>query len=95
MISPRLPAVAAALALPLAAANAQERADWRAGYPDGCTTITVGRKASADGSVMTSHTCDSHRTGSAIVVEPARKHETGSEILLLTSWAIRRASSTR
>lgn len=27
--------------------------------PDACTSIMVGRKASADGSVMTSHTCDS------------------------------------
>jgi len=26
------------------------------GIPDGCTTITVGRLASADGSVMTSQT---------------------------------------
>jgi dipeptidase len=26
---------------------------------DGCTTITVGKMASVDGSVMTSHTCDS------------------------------------
>ena len=29
-----------------------------------CTSIMVGKKASTDGSVMTSHTCDSHRTGS-------------------------------
>jgi dipeptidase len=40
------------------------KADWEGGYPDGCTSITVGRKASTDGSVMTSHTCDSHRTRS-------------------------------
>ena len=26
---------------------------------DACTSIMVGRKASADGSVITSHTCDS------------------------------------
>lgn len=36
-----------------------------------CTSIMVGRKASADGSVMTSHTCDSwYRTWMQIV--PAR-----------------------
>ena len=26
--------------------------------PESCTSIMVGKKASADGSVMTSHTCD-------------------------------------
>jgi len=34
-------------------ASAQEMED-----PESCTSIVVGRKASADGSVMTSHTCD-------------------------------------
>lgn len=35
---------------------------------DACTSIMVGRKASADGSVMTSHTCDSwYRTWMSIV----------------------------
>jgi len=38
---------------------------------DGCTSIMVGKKASTDGSVLTSHTCDSHRTGSAVTVVPA------------------------
>jgi dipeptidase len=47
-----------------------------------CTSIMVGRKASTDGSVMTSHTCDSHRTGSHIVVVPAATHKAGTEILL-------------
>jgi len=47
-----------------------------------CTSIMVGRKASADGSVMTSHTCDSHRDGSEIVVVPRLKHKLGSEVLL-------------
>ncbi len=36
-----------------------------------CTSIMVGRKASTDGSVMTSHTCDSHRTGSHVLIVPA------------------------
>lgn len=43
-----------------------------------CTSIMVGRKASTDGSVMTSHTCDSHRTGSQIVVVDAAKHDAGT-----------------
>ena len=44
-----------------------------------CTSIMVGRRASTDGSVMTSHTCDSHRTGSEIVVVPHAKHAAGAE----------------
>jgi dipeptidase len=47
-----------------------------------CTSVMVGKKASRDGSVMTSHTCDSHRTGSAIHVVPRKKHAKGEEILL-------------
>ena len=45
-----------------------------------CTSIMVGRLASTDGSVMTSHTCDSHRTGSEIVVVPHAKHAPGSVV---------------
>jgi dipeptidase len=41
-----------------------------------CTSIMVGKKASTDGSVMTSHTCDSwFRTWMQIV--PARDHKKG------------------
>jgi len=47
-----------------------------------CTSIMVGRKASTDGSVITSHTCDSHRTSSQILVVPAAKHRPGSTLLL-------------
>ncbi len=45
---------------------------------DECTIVTVGKKASADGSVMTSHTCDSHRTRSEFNIVPAQKHKKGS-----------------
>lgn len=44
-----------------------------------CTSIMVGRRASTDGSVMTSHTCDSHRTGSEILVVPHAVHAAGAE----------------
>ncbi len=41
--------------------------------PESCTSIMVGKKASADGSVITSHTCDSwYRTWSTI--EPAKDY---------------------
>ena len=42
-----------------------------------CTSIMVGCKASADGSVITSHTCDSkYRTW--VTMEPAADHEEGT-----------------
>lgn len=47
-----------------------------------CTSIMVGRKASADGSVMTSHTCDSHRGNSNVLLMPHQKHKPGEEVLL-------------
>ncbi len=45
---------------------------------DGCTTITVGKKASFDGSVMTSHTMDGHRDRVWIDVVPAKDHPKGA-----------------
>lgn len=62
--------------------NAQELYDWEGGYPDGCTTITVGKKASDDGSVYTSHTDDSHRTRSWINIIPAQNHKSGSMVTM-------------
>jgi dipeptidase len=53
-----------------------------AGEARACTSIMVGRKASADGSVMTSHTCDSHDGSSQIFIVPAKKHAPGEEVLL-------------
>ncbi|MHB8902243.1 MAG: dipeptidase [Thermoguttaceae bacterium] len=47
-----------------------------------CTSIMVGKAASTDGSVMTSHTCDSHRNGSTILVIPPRDHKPGATQLL-------------
>ncbi len=57
--------------------------DWEGGRPDKCTTIMVGKNASADGSVITSHTCDSHRTPSWMDIQPARQHKKGSEVTLV------------
>ncbi|MCD4681618.1 MAG: C69 family dipeptidase, partial [Bacteroidales bacterium] len=56
---------------------AQEKADWVDNYADGCTSITVGKKATADGSVITSHTDDSHRTRSWMDIVPAADHKAG------------------
>jgi len=55
-----------------------QRPDWVDGYADGCTSITVAKGASIDGSVITSHTDDSHRTRSWMDVVPARKHAMGA-----------------
>ena len=47
------------------------------GPTGGCTSILVGREASTDGSVITSHSCDgNYRTWLNIV--PAEQHRTGS-----------------
>jgi len=59
---------------------AQEKCDWEGGVPEGCTTITVGKKASIDGSVMTSHTDDSHRTRSWMDIQATRKYKEGSNM---------------
>lgn len=56
-----------------------DKTDWEGGFPDGCTSIMVGKKASADGSVTTSHTCDSHRTRAWIDIVPAKKHKAGTQ----------------
>lgn len=55
--------------------NAQvDKSDWAGGFPEGCTSITVGRLATFDGSVITSHTDDSHRTRSWMDIIPAKTH---------------------
>ncbi len=49
---------------------------------DACTSIMVGKKASADGSVMTSHTCDSwYRTWMQMVAPAQYPNDTITEIL--------------
>ena len=57
-----------------------DKSDWEGGYPDGCTSITVGKLASFDGSVITSHTDDSHRTRSWIDIMPAKTHKKGDVV---------------
>lgn len=59
---------------------AQDKSDWKGGVPEGCTSITVGKLASADGSVITSHTDDSHRTRSWMDIQPAKDHKSGDMV---------------
>lgn len=55
-----------------------------------CTTITLGKKATADGSVITSHTDDSHRSRTNIMVEPAMDHQSDeTETMYWRRWAKR------
>jgi len=63
-------------------AQTADKSDWKGGYPEGCTSITVGKDASFDGSVITSHTDDSHRTRSWIDIIPAKKHKKGDEVIM-------------
>ncbi|MEE4114526.1 MAG: C69 family dipeptidase [Marinilabiliaceae bacterium] len=46
---------------------------------DNCTSVIVGKKASADGSTMTSHSCDSGTDRTWINLVPHRTHKAGSE----------------
>ncbi|MFO8073052.1 MAG: C69 family dipeptidase [Polyangia bacterium] len=47
-----------------------------------CTSIVVGKDASTDGSVITTHTVDSHRTSTDVQVVPHEKHAPGETIRL-------------
>lgn len=49
-----------------------------AGEEDACTTITVGKQATADGSVITTHTCDSRKDRTWIDIVGAKKHKPGT-----------------
>lgn len=74
------PIIAAALAmLAIPAMMAQEIP-----FPDrvSCTSIMVGRKASTDGSVITSHTCDgNYRTWMDIVPATSYDHDTTATVV--------------
>ncbi len=59
-----------------------EKSDWEGGFPEGCTSITCGKDATEDGSVITSHTDDSHRTRSSVMIEPPRQHTKGSTMTM-------------
>lgn len=62
--------------------KAQDKSDWMGGVPEGCTSITVGKLASTDGSVITSHTDDSHRTRSWMDIIPAKDHDKDAKSIM-------------
>lgn len=45
---------------------------------DACTTITVGKNATVDGSVITTHTCDSRKDRTWIDIVPRKKYKAGA-----------------
>lgn len=47
---------------------------------DACTSVMVGKSASADGSTMTSHSCDSRTDRTWINVVPAKKYKPGKTV---------------
>lgn len=65
-----------------------DKSDWIGGFPEGCTSITAGKDATVDGSVITSHTDDSHRTRSWIDIKPAADHEPGSTVPMYKRVAV-------
>lgn len=60
----------------------EQRPDWVYEFPDGCTSITAGKLATIDGSVITSHTDDSHRTRSWMDIVPAKEHKKGDVVTM-------------
>lgn len=69
---------AALLGLPAVASSPPGAEDPLFCECEGCTSILVGRMASADGSTMTSHSCDSNTDRTWISMVPHRKHPAGS-----------------
>ncbi len=57
--------------------------DWEGDRPDGCTSVTVGRKATVSGCVTTSHTCDSHRTRAWLDIVSSQKHDKNSTVTMV------------
>ncbi|MBE0676838.1 MAG: C69 family dipeptidase, partial [Bacteroidales bacterium] len=46
---------------------------------ESCTSVIVGKAASADGSTITSHSCDSNTDRTWITLVPRKKHKAGSD----------------
>ena len=55
---------------------------WFLQTGNACTDIVAGKKATVDGSVITSHTDDSHRTRSWMDIVPAGDHKPGETVTM-------------
>lgn len=72
-------AILSLLAFPVIISAQNEEFDADGHTPLSCTSIMVGKSASTDGSVITSHTCDSwYRTWMRMV--PAKDHKAGEKV---------------
>ena len=57
-----------------------------AGRADACTNILVGKKASADGSVMCTYNCDTFGYTGWLTRSPAGRHAPGEKIAIRNFW---------
>jgi dipeptidase len=71
-----LPLAAVPVLVGLRGADVRHDDHGRSG--DDCTTVAVGRLATADGSVMTSEACDGHDGRTWVDVKPHRRHPAGA-----------------
>jgi dipeptidase len=69
--------VACLLVLPGSASRVQEQDVLVCPTCDGCTSVLVGKAASADGSTMTSHSCDSNTDRTWMTMVPNARHKPG------------------
>ena len=53
------------------------------GRESSCTTVAVGSKATADGSIITAYTCDSGRTRGIFGLVEAKDHLAGAKVKLV------------
>jgi dipeptidase len=73
-----IPLLAASLVVFFAAKDKSPDTPWPVSLAEGCTVIIVGKDASVDGSVMTTHTCDCGNCDWTWRYVPSAEHEAGA-----------------